>query len=250
MRGASTRASMRRSRREDIDHVRARRGLSQHSAGGRRHRREAGRTRQRDRPRGDGTRRSHEALHAPGVCGRTGLGHGGDGAPASRRQLDAARRRRADPARRHRRRRRHRRLHRRLLRRSSRHELQGARRARAGHRRRRARRPRADRDAIPGLEQGDIGQGHGEVDAGLGERSGRLCGRARDARRCHRGRRRRRGGGAGGARAKDVWRRQPRAKPTRPASGRAWRKARSDSTCTACASRWPRPACATSIRRR
>ena len=141
-----------------------------------------GALRRRDRPRGDGPRRPDEPLHAADLSGRAGLGHGGDGAPASRRQLDDACRRRADRARRHRRRGDHRRMHGRLFRRPARDQLQGARRARARHRRGRARREDADRDGLPGVEQMRQRQGHGQGDAGLGQHSGRLRRRARSIR--------------------------------------------------------------------
>ena len=102
----------------------------------------AGCVRQRDGARGDGPRGTDAAVHAPDLPRRAGGGHGRDRADASGRQLDDARRRRADSAGRHRRRGDHRGMHRRLFRGPPCDELQGARRARARHRRGRARRAR------------------------------------------------------------------------------------------------------------
>ena len=65
----------------------------------------------RDRARGDGARRTDEALYAADLSGRARLRNGGDRSPAPGRQLDDACCRRADRAGRHRRRGDHRRLH-------------------------------------------------------------------------------------------------------------------------------------------
>ncbi len=183
----------------------------------------------------------------PVYAGAPGVGHRRHGPAAPRRQLDAARCGRADPARRHRRRGGDSRVHRRLLRRSPGDELQGARRTWARHRCRRARRARADRNEVPGVEQGDLRQGHGEGYAGFGEHSGRVRRRAGDAGRRHRRRRRRRGRRAGGARRRRRSRPRPRAKPTKARSARSSRPACSASTCTTCASRCRKPGCDTSI---
>ena len=113
---------------------------------------QAGPLRQRHRARGHGTHRPDEARHASDLRRRAGVRHGGDRAHAAGRQLDAARRRRADPTGRRRGRRRDGRQQRRLLRRAAGHILQGARRARAGDRRRLPRREGAGRHGLPGVE--------------------------------------------------------------------------------------------------
>ena len=63
------------------------------------------------------------------------------------------------------------------------------------------------------------------------------AGRAGDSGRRHRRRRRRRGGGARGARRRRCSTPRRRAKPTKARSARSWPRACSASTCTACASR-------------
>ena len=121
--------------------------------------------------------------------------HRCDGARASRRQLDAARRRGNDPARRRGRRRRCRRktptgcsasCSRRPTGRSGR---QGT-----GHRSRLPRRRRTAGDEVPGVVARHFGQGHGEGDRRLGEhpRRVRRCADPSGRRRCGRRRRHRR----------------------------------------------------------
>ena len=94
---------------------------------------------------------------------------------------------------------------------------------------------------FPGLVAGDFRQGHGEVDARVGERAGGLRRSGRIAGRRGGGGRRRRGGGAAGA---CRWRLPPpprRAPTTRTASANGWRPASWGSISTACARRWRRP---------
>ena len=186
------------------------------------------------------------ALHAPDLPGRADVGHGGDRAPAAGRQLDAARRGRADPAGRHRGRGGDGRVHRRLLRRAARHVVQGARRARARHRRRLSRREGPGRDGVPGLEPRHQRQGDGQGHARLGQHPGGLRRRAgAPGRRDRRRRRRRR------LRAARPRRGHPRR--GRQARGERGREARPSSppacwasTCTGCASRWRPRGCGTS----
>ena len=180
------------------------------------------------------------------VC--AGVGHRGHRAAASGRQLDDARGGRTDPPGRHRGGRDHRRMHRRLLRRPAGHQLHGARCEGPGDRRRRARREDADRDGLPGVEQGHQQQGHDQGHAGLGEHP---CGVAPGALvtpgDVGRGRRRRRGLRAARDGGLPRWTPRPSARPTKAPSARSWPPACWAWTCTACASRWPRPGCATSI---
>ena len=81
--------------------------------------------------------------------------------------------------------------------------------ARARHRRRRARRAHARRDEVPGLVARDPRARHGQGDARLGQRAGRLRRHARAPGRRDRRRRRRRGGRAA-RRASPRSRRPPR----------------------------------------
>ena len=101
----------------------------------------------------------------------------------------------------------------------------------------------ADRDGLPGVEQGDQRQGHGQGHARLGQHPGGLRRRAGQPGRRDRGRRRRRGRGARG----DGARRRPmppqRARPTKAKSAPSSPRACWAWTCTRCASRWRRPAC-------
>ena len=63
----------------------------------------------------------------------------------------------------------------RLLRRASRHVAAGTRMPRPGHRRRSARRRRPRGDGLPGVLPRRQRQGHGQGDAGIGQRPRRLC---------------------------------------------------------------------------
>ena len=84
----------------------------------------------------------------------------------------------------------------RLFRRAAGHFAAGARCDRPDYRRRRARCGRPHHDAVPGLVKGNLGTGHGEGDAGLGEYGCSLRGSDSPSGRCDCGRCRRRGGGA------------------------------------------------------
>ena len=134
--------------------------------------RHARRRRRLHRARGARALRPDEALHAADLGRRADRRTRGHRAGAAGRQLDDPCRGRAVPERRRAGGRLHRRQYRRHVRRIAGDRAGRARRDRPRHRRRLPRREAAHGDGLPGLVEGDLGQGHGQGDARRGQYSG------------------------------------------------------------------------------